>query len=222
MSIIIDPRRYLTDPTARPFVRDFRVDLTAADVPVESSGRYIVAELRVPRGQRFVVKAVFPYAMARTDVGDASLESVRTLSNAEAGGYFSFEPSVNGNSPFVIEADLNAMRTSAGALNSDRVRASGWTHIVENPWFSSSVNWDNPLFSVDVAPDAVFRIIFTVLPVGYASGLPNPYVIPAPPPAVQPPKRVDFAGVLITGINMSDQSYRDIYSKVESQGVGPA
>ena len=222
MSVIIDPRRYLADATARPFVRDFRVDLTAPDVPTEATGRYIVAELPVPRGQRFVVKSIFPYAMARTDVGDASLESARMLSNAEAGGYFSFEPSVNGNSPFVIEADLNAMRTSAGAQNSDRVKTNGWTHIVENPWFSASVNWDNPLFSVEVAPDAVFRIIFTLLPTGFSSGLPNPYLIPAPPPAVQPPKRVDFAGVILAGINMSDQSYRDIFREVEGKGVGPA
>ena len=222
MSVIIDPRRYLADPTVRPFVRDFRIDLTASDVPIEATGRFIVAELAVPRGQRFVIKSVMPYAMARTDVGDASLESARMLSNAEAGGYFSFEPSVNGNSPFIIEADLNAMRTSSGALNADRVRTNGWTHINDNPWFSSSVNWDNPLFSVEVAPDAIFRIIFTLLPVGYSSGIPNPYVIPAPPPAAQPPKRVDFAGVVLTGLNMSDQSYRDIFKAVEDQGVGPA
>lgn len=222
MTVIIDPRLYLADPTARPFVRDFRIDLTAPDVPTEATGRFIVADLPVPRGQRFIVKSIFPYAMARTDVGDAALESARMLTNAEVGGYFSYEPSVNGNSPFVIEADLNAMRTSAGAQNSDRVKTNGWTHVVENPWFSSAVNWDNSLFSIEVAPDATFRIIFTLLPVGYSSGLPNPYVIPAPPPAAQPPKRVDFAGVVITGINMSDQSYRDIFKLTEEQGVGPA
>lgn len=219
---LIDPRRYLADPTARPFVREFRIDLTASDAPIESTGRYIIAELKVPRGQRFIVKSVFPYAMARTDVGNAGLESARMLSNVEVGGYFSFEPQVNGNAPFVIDSDLNAMRTAAGAQNSDRVRASGWTHVSDNPWFMASTTWDNPLFSIEVSPDSVFRIVFTVLPVGFANGLPNPYVIPAPPPAVQPPKRVDFAGAVIVGINMADQSYRDIYRKVEQQGVGPA
>jgi hypothetical protein len=220
--ILIDPRHYLADPTARPFIRDFRIDLTASDVPQESAGRYIVADLKVPRGQRFLVKSVMPYAMARTDVGTAQ-ESARILVNEEVGGFFSFEPTVNGNSPFVIEADLNAMRTSAGAQNSDRVRANGWTHVSDNPWFQASASWDNPMFTVEVSPDSTFRIVFTVLPVGFANPLPNPYVIPAaPPPAAQPPKRVDFAGVVITGVNMSDQSYRDIYRKVEQQGVGPA
>jgi hypothetical protein len=206
---IINPHYFLADPQVRPFSFDQRVDLTAADVPTVGKDRYVVQELRPPRGQIYVVKAFFPYAAARTDVGLAT-ESFVYLGE-EANGFFKFEPLVNDNSPFIMETDFNAPRTAGGTLlNADRQRNKGVSYVTPSPWSEATQAFFNPLFTFLIPSNASYRVIFSVLPTAAASAIPNPYQIGVGP------KRVDFAGCITVGLQMPEQHYHGIVQRVRN------
>ena len=218
MSAFIEPKFFLADPQIRPFIIDERVDLLAANVPISATGKFIVSELRPPRGQVYLIKNITPYAMARINVGAAD-ESFQLLSPIAAGGFFSFEPVVNDNSPFIIEQNYNAPRVDAlpAALNNnDRDRAKGIGYISDAPFTVAQNSWFNPLFTILVPSNAVFQIIFSILPVSTTLPLPagGQYSVGG---VVVGSRRVDFAGSVLVGQQMSEQYYHGLAQRVAAQ-----
>lgn len=199
---IIDARNFIEDPSAKPFIQDFRVDLLASDVPTESTGRYIVCKMPTPKGQVNLVKGFVPYVMQRTLIGGA-LESFQIIDPKDANGHFAFEPFVGGNLPFIISQDYNAPRTAGGTLlNQDRIQRKGVGFVSNQPWHDAMSIWQNPMFCMRVPSEVLFSVVFSILPVGIASGVGGVYTVDA-----SASKRVDFAGVVVVGMTMSEQSY---------------
>lgn len=213
MTAFIEPKFFLADPQIRPFVLDERVDLTAPNVPVAATGRYIVSELRPPRGQVYVIKNITPYAMERVDVG-APTETFRLLAANTAAGFFSFEPTVNDNSPFVVRQNYNAPAVAPppNPNNNDRVQAKGIGYISDAPFTVAQNGWFNPLFTILVPSNAVFRLIFSILPVAATSPIPvgGQFAVGGAGGA----RRVDFAGSILVGQQMSEQYYHTLAQQV--------
>lgn len=219
MTAFIEPKFFLADPQIRPFILDERVDLLASNVPISATGKFIVSELRPPRGQVYLIKNITPYAMERTNVGNPATESFQFLSPIVAGGFFSFEPTVNDNSPFIIEQNYNAPRVSAAPAalnNNDRVRAKGIGYISDAPFTVAQNSWFNPLFTILVPSNAVFRLIFSILPVSTTLPLPagGQYSVGG---VVVGSRRVDFAGSVLVGQQMSEQYYHGLAQRVATQ-----
>jgi len=204
--VLIEPSYFLADPQVRPFVSDQRQDLAAANAPITSEGHFIIASLKPPRGQVVIIKAIVPYAMERILVGAAE-ETVRMLDPVNANGFFSFAPSINDAAPFIIEQDYNAPRIAL-FNDLDRVRSPGISDISQQPWADAQRSWFNPLFSILVPSDAVFRIVFSILPPATTSPLPpgGQYGING----AGGTRNVDFAGCMIVGQQMSAQYYHGL------------
>lgn len=224
---LIDPRYFMRDPEAQPFLSDFRVDLTAPDVPLESGtsgqpgARYIVTQIRPPRGQVLLIKAFQPYAMKRTDIGTAN-ESFAMIDPLEAGGHFSFEPLVGGLSPIVANLNVNAPRNLAGPLlNSDRVVGKGVSFISSTPYADVMRSGFNQNFTIEVPSDRLFTVVFSLIDnTAFAAPLPSGGQFVVSSDTVDPPtKRVDFAGTVVSGIIMSDQKFQQLTKEIASRGV---
>jgi hypothetical protein len=203
----IDPKFFLADTQIRPFILDERVDLTAPNVPIAATGRYIVTELRPPRGQVYVIKNITAYAMQRVNVGTPT-ETFQLLSGAAANGFFSFEPLVNDNSPFIIRQNYNAPMADPGTNNNDRVQAKGISHVTDSPFVVAQNGWFNPLFTILVPSNAVFRLIFSILPVSATTPIPvgGQFEVGGAGGA----RRVDFAGSILVGQQMAEQYYHTL------------
>lgn len=217
MSTLTDPRYFMRDTEAQPFLSDYRVDLTASDVPLESAGRYIVTQIRPPKGQTLLIKAFQPYAMKRTDIGTAD-ESFAMIDPLEAGGHFSFEPLVGGLAPIVIGLNVNAPRDLAGPLlNNDRVIGKGVSFISSTPYADVMRSGFNQNFTIEVPSDRLFTVVFSLIDnTAFAGALSNPYQVTTDPAVT---KRVDFAGTVVSGIIMSDQRYQQLTKEIASRGV---
>jgi hypothetical protein len=216
MTAFIEPKFFLSDPQIRPFILDERVDLTAPNVPIAATGKYVVSELRPPRGQVYLIKNITPYAMARTNVGLAT-ESFQLLDPIAAAGFFSFEPTINDNAPFIIEQNYNAPKTAGAASlnNNDRIRAKGIGYITDSPWLAAQNSWFNPLFTVLVPSNAVFRLIFSILPMSGTDPLPAGGQFGVG--GAGGTRRVDFAGSILVGQQMSEQYYHGLAQRVAAQ-----
>jgi hypothetical protein len=220
---LIDPRYFMRDPEAQPFLLDFRVDLAAPDVPLESgtqytpTARYIVTQIRPPKGQTLLIKAFQPYAMKRTDIGTAD-ESFAMIDPLEAGGHFSFEPLVGGLSPIVANSNVNAPRDLAGPLlNSDRVVGKGVSFISSTPYADVMRSGFNQNFTIEVPSDRLFTVVFSLIDnTAFSDALSNPYQVTTDPAVT---KRVDFAGTVVSGIIMSDQKFQQLTKEIASRGV---
>lgn len=217
MTALIEPRFFLADPQIRPFIVDNRVDLTAPNVPITATGKFVVAEIRPPRGQVYIVKNITPYAMARTNVGLAT-ESFQLISAISAAGFFTFEPIVNDNSPFVIEQDYNAPKIAGAASlnNNDKIRAKGIGYISDSPFTVAQNSWFNPLFSILVPSNAVFQIVFSILPVSAANPIPvaGQFTVGGAGGG----RRVDFAGSVLVGQQMTEQYYHGLVQRETATG----
>lgn len=216
MTAFIEPKFFLSDPQIRPFILDERVDLTAPNVPIAATGKYVVSELRPPRGQVYLIKNITPYAMARTNVGLAT-ESFQLINAVSAAGFFSFEPTVNDNSPFIIQQNYNAPKVAgvASLNNNDRVRAKGIGYISDAPWAVAQNGWFNPLFTILVPSNAVFRLIFSILPVSSTDPIPAGGQFGVD--GAGGTRRVDFAGSILVGQQMSEQYYHGLAQQVAAQ-----
>lgn len=220
---LTDPRYFMRDTEAQPFLSDYRVDLTASDVPLESGtagqpgARYIVTQIRPPRGQVLLIKAWQPYAMKRTDIGTPA-ESFTMLDPLEAGGHFSFEPLVGGLAPIVANLNVNAPRDLAGPLlNSDRVIGKGVSFISSSPYADVQRTGFNQNFTIEVPSDRLFTVVFSLIDnTAFAGALSNPFQVTTDPAVL---KRVDFAGTVVSGIIMSDQRYQQLTKEIASRGV---
>ncbi len=216
---LIDPQGFMPDPNIVPFVTDQRQDLLAPDAPLisgtpatagvapGSNCKFVVFDMTVPQGQVQIIKVIAPYAMKRTNVGVAGVESFQILTPEEANGCFTFEPMVDDVSPYIITQNFNAPRLAAGTLvNNDRQRTSGITYISRDPYTDVSRAWYNPLHSILVPSGRRFRVIFSLLPPAIASPMLNVFTYGTP--AVPGNKRVDFAGVIVAGQTIPEQMFR--------------
>jgi hypothetical protein len=222
---LIDPRYFMRDPEAQPFLSDYRVDLAAPDVLLESGtagqpgARYIVTQIRPPRGQTLLIKAWQPYAMKRTNIGDPD-ESFEYLSPTEADGHFSFEPLVGGLAPIVAQLNVNAPRVLAGPLlNADRVVGKGVSFLSETPYADVQRSGFNQNFTIEVPSDRLFTVVFQIIDnSAFAAPLPTGGQFQVTTDAAVT-KRVDFAGTVVSGIIMSDQRYQQLTKEIASRGV---
>lgn len=222
---LIDPRYFMRDPEAQPFLQDYRVDLVAPNVPLESgtqytaSARYIVTQIRPPKGQTLLIKAWQPYAMKRTNIGTAS-ESFALIDPLECAGHFNFEPLVGGLAPVVAQLNLNAPRDLAGPLlNSDRVIGKGVSFISSTPYADVMRSGFNQNFTIEVPSDRLFTVVFQLVDgTAFASPLPlgGQFQVTTDPAVT---KRVDFAGVVVSGIIMSDQRFQQLTKEIADKGV---
>lgn len=224
---LIDPRYFMRDPEAQPFLSDYRVDLAAPDVPLESGtaqqpgARYIVTQIRPPRGQILLIKAWQPYAMRRTNIGTGT-ESFEFIPPQEAAGHFNFEPLVGGLAPIVAQLNVNAPRVLAGPLlNSDRVVGKGISFISESPYADVQRSGFNQNFTIEVPSDRLFTVVFQIIDnSAFAAPLPSGGQFVVSSSTVDPPtKRVDFAGTVVSGIIMSDQKFQQLTKEIASRGV---
>lgn len=210
MNVLVEPSYFLADPQVRPFIRDMRQDVTATNAPTVAVGKYVVFTVRPPRGQVLIVKSFVPYAMARTDVGLAteSFALIDPLAAPGASGVFSFEPTVNDSAPFVIESDFNAPQLAGTGNDLERVRNRGVSYISADPWQEAQQSWFNPLFSILVPGDSTFQVIFSILPPAPTNPLPiaGQYTVGGAGGG----KRVDFAGCVVVGQQMTEQYYHSL------------
>lgn len=216
---LIDPRYFMRDSEAQPFLSDYRVDLVASDVPIESTGRYIVTQIRPPKGQTLLIKAWQPYAMKRTNIGTPT-ESFEMLDPLEADGHFNFEPLVGGLAPIVAQLNVNAPRVLAGPLlNSDRIIGKGVSFLSTTPYADVQRSGFNQNFTIEVPSDRLFTIVFSLIDDdAIAANLPSggQFQITTDPNVT---KRVDFAGAVVAGIIMSDQKYQQLTKEIQNRGV---
>jgi hypothetical protein len=208
--VALSPPLFLADPQIKPFVRDSRVDLLAADTLQIATNEFIIYQNRTKKGQIEVVKSIAPYAMERTDVGTPQ-EAFAIIPPNVGDGYFSFSPQINAQPPVIMDLDYNAPRIAAGPLtNSDRIKRSGITWLVEDPWRAGQ-QMQHPLFSFPVPSKAELIVTFSILPPAQVAPIPNPFQIGAA--AI---KRVDFAGVVICGVVMPQHLYDSLLKETEA------
>jgi hypothetical protein len=207
-----DLHYFVKDDQIRPFMKVERHDVTDPDAPARSSDEFEVFSVTPPKNQVIVIKAIAPFVCRRTSIGDPVLESFQYIPAIEANGFFGWQPFVQNQSPFIIESDINAPRTSAAAPadKTDRIRFPGFTHISDNPLQDIFVRKDFS-FSILVEGDKRFTVVMRVLRVGTVGGIPNPFRIGNDALGTQ--KRVDFSGAAVYGVTMPAQLYNDIQSK---------
>lgn len=206
---LIDPRQFVADPDINFFVQDFRSDLLATDLLQVSDGRYVIASFRAPKKQVYIIKAIIPYAMERTNIGSANA-SFQMLTPAAANGFFAFEPVVNANAAGQFVTNYNRPSLASVPQNNERSITKAISYVSDNPYLDANLAWQNPMFSVKVSSEAQFQVYFSLLPASTTSPIPagGLYAI-----AAGAQKRVDFAGVVIAGVYMSEQ----VYSSLEGQ-----
>lgn len=215
----IDPRFYLDDPDAKSLgPLTYRSDLTAPDIPTMGTGRYVIARETIPKGQVWIIKTIVPFAQERVNVG-LGTESVQMMDPLKANNWFTFEPYINGSSPFILKADMNTPRAAAGPLqNNDRFQSAGITCISVHPWSDAQRSMFNPLFTIVVRAARTFTVVFSVLPQSSdpAAALPTAgtYAVGGAGGA----RRVDFAGVVLSGVQMSEQLYDDMQLSLQREG----
>ena len=201
----VDPRFWAQDSNARTLgPLDVRCDLTAADVETAGTNQIIIGSIKVPQGQLYVIKTIVPYAMERVNGGLAT-GTFQVLDPVSGNGFFSFEPIVSDGAPHVLGTNYNAPRLAAAPLNNDRSTSKGVSHISQNPWQDTQRSMFNPLFTIVVPSDKVFSVIFRILPVGAQSPIPagGQFGIGG----AGGTRRVDFAGFMVSGVQMSEQHY---------------
>jgi hypothetical protein len=202
MKTPLEPSRFLVDPAIRPFIKDFRIDLAAADVPVLSADEFIVVD-HVNQGQDvLVVKAIMPYVMRRTDIETPS-ESFAMVAPEQGNGHFVFTPRVGGGVPGLINIDTNNPTVSTAPANgTDRLRLAGIDNITDHPYLDAMRVWDNPVNSFIVKGRTQFQVTFRLAP----TNMPGRFRIG------EGDNRIDFAGCYVVGVLMPDQLYGELFA----------
>jgi hypothetical protein len=215
MAYTLDPRWFLpSDDGVKPFILDTgRVDLAAADAPTVATGRFIVSQLDVPPSQFYIIKGMSFYAGARINTG-LGTETFQLLDPVDADGFFSFDPQVNNQPPWIINLDYNAPRIAAGPLSnaSGRQHSAGIGHISDRPWTDVQQSWVNPMFTIPVPSSTQFRVIFSILPPSAVAPLPagGQFGIGG----AGGTRRVDFAGAVIAGMQLTEQAFARMMKEI--------
>ena len=192
------------DPQHKRLFLDFRVDLSSSSVKTLGAGRYVVATYSPPKAQVGVVYGIIPYAMERTDVGNAD-ESMQLIDPLVGNGFFSFEPLVNNNTPIQIEQDYNVPQiASSTPNNNDRAKGKGLTWLSRNVYQDALQAWDNPFFAFLVPAGATLNIVFSLMQ--YTALNSGGFATTGRYQIGTGTKRVDFAGVVITGVQVPEHA----------------
>ncbi len=217
MSTPLDPRWFMVDGEIKPFMMDMRVDLTDPAIATVGTGKYVVFDHTIAKGQTLVVKAIVPWAQRRIDV-DLATESFEMIPAREGDGWFAFEPLVGeGGTATVIQTDFNSPKNIAGVLNNnDRVKRNGFSHLSDHPLADANQAWANPMPGFLVESTRL-RVTFEVMPISTLDGnaISNAFQVGG-----KATKRVDFAAVIVVGMLMSSQFYKALEKKLREAGHG--
>lgn len=191
----------IADSLTPPFIKNYRKDLTAADIVSGGAGKYVLADISPASGNVLVIKAIVPYAQKRIAVGVAAQEDFEMMSAVEGNGHFLFQPQINGGA-FLLESNLN-IPTPIGTppLNEPPNIASAIDCISENPYFDCLRCLDSTVFHIVVNDSGRLQIVFSLAETNMGGaitigGLTN--------------HRVDFAGVYIGGAEINKQRYDEM------------
>lgn len=209
----IDPRSWLFAEEVQPFVITRSRDLAATDGSLKkvSEGKYIILNERPAKGQLLVVKSVVPWCMKRTNVGTPN-ETVEFITPADVNGQVLYEPFVGGNSPILFDEVNPAFKTAAAASNNDLTGGKGISFVSQDPWSDSQRSWFNPQFTFVVRGGTDFLVTFSILRPSVQNPIPVVYTVP--PSSTT--HRIDFAGVTIVGLSMSEQTYAKVANATQS------
>jgi hypothetical protein len=208
---------YYLSPDEKTFIYDFRHDLTATDVPTVATGEFIIMDFTVPKDQVWIIKGFAPYAMERTNAGGVT-QSARFIQPQDGNGWFAFTPVTAGGAPFVIQANYNAPQNDTGAQkDSTRQKSNGITQLSLTPYYDALQQLKDPFFSMPVFSNQQFQTIFSLMAPAATGGvaLSNPYSIGTPTPPAD--KRVDWAGVCVAGLMMSENAYHEAENLFEKE-----
>ncbi len=201
---------FLKDEQIRPYSREERHDIAAADAPRRSNNEFRIWNCKPPKNQVVVIKSIAPYVMQRVNIGDATTESFQMIPALNTMGFFLVEPVVQNQVPFIIEADINKPKIMANASDADRYKGPGFTCLSDNPISSILTEKDHP-YSILVRGDQPCEIFLKVLPASLTNGIPNPFFVGNPPAGLLAGQnRVDFAGALVYGVTMPEALYDTI------------
>lgn len=209
----------LGDPDVKPFQWDYRIDLAAPDAQLETinEGVFVVLREKIPKGQIALIGAVVPYMMERTDIGTPT-ESVRLLPTGTYDGLVSFNPLFGTLTPYVNKVNYNAPATLLTAQNLQRTSVnSGNTHPQAQVGINAQ-NW-NPLYRIPVPSETEFVITFQIIPqasTGIATPLPV-YPIRSEQ-GVDGSARIDWVGVVVTGVLMAQTKFDQAVQKATAKG----
>lgn len=212
----IDPRGWLASEEVQPFVFTRSKDLAAVDGTLKTvaEGKYLIMSERPARGQVLVVKAVVPWAMYRKNVGVQDQECVQFCDPSDVNGQVLFEVLVGGNSPVLFDVNVPAFKTDANASNKDAAGGKGIPFISADPWKDAQMAWNNPQFTFLVKSGAELQVAFSILRPSVVNPIPAVYTVP---PTANAVRRIDFAGVTLVGLSMSEQTYAKIDSAVSGE-----
>lgn len=209
----IDPRGWLAAEEVQPFIMTRYRDLAATDGTLKklSEGKYIIMSERPVRGQVYVVKSVVPWAMKRVSVGTPQ-ETVEYCQPQDVNGQVLYETLVGGNAPVLFDTVGPAFKTAANASNNDLVGGKGITFVARDPWAQSQYAWSNPQFTFLVKSGSDLMVTFSVLRPSVTNPIPVVYTVPPSDPT----HRIDFAGVTVVGLSMSEQTYVKTFAATTS------
>ena len=211
--VAVSPPLFLADPQVRPFARDSRADLAAPDILQVSNQEFVIYSNKTKKGQVEVIKSNSPYAVRRTDVNTPQ-ESFEMIPPEEGNGWVSFTPQINGQCPIVLDIDYNAPRNLPGPLsNLDRIKRAGISSLSPRPWEAAQYQ-QHPLFSFIVPSKAELIVTFSLLPPAVVNPIANPFTIGG-----LGQKRVDFAGVVIAGVQMPQHLYDSLLKTTERSNL---
>lgn len=214
-----DPLRYLVDEQVRPFVRDQRHDVTDTAAPKIATGQFVVHEHVVPADTVEVVMGVVPHVWQRTDVGDPQ-ESVVLLPPIAVAGWVLFDVLKGGNQPYVSETNYNTALLAGSANDANRLVRRGSTFYPQDTHLAAQTGFTNPLSNILVPAKTKFQVIFSVTETSLAPpNIPSPWAIGST--AVDPSRRIDFAGAYVFGMTMPQTVYDEILRARRKGLLGP-
>lgn len=217
----IDPLAFLVDEEIRPFEDDQRQDLTgtgAQACPILSEGLFIVHQHTVPENTAEVILNVFPHVWARTNIG-APAESVVPLDPKVCAGFVLFDVTKDINQPYLVSHNYNSPTLAANPNNTDRQTVRGNTWLSADQPILMNVGMRNPLSTIYLPAKSVLRVIFRLAPIASANPIPTTLVIGGA--AAPADNRIDFAGALVSGLRMPQQTYEKLLIARRKGKLGP-
>lgn len=212
----------IVDESLKIFDQGQDADLVASTtVKTVGTGKYVVFSYRVPGGSCLVVGGIAPYLKQRINIGGAGPgESVEYIDPQEVNDFTVFEPQINDGAPALFDVNLTAPRVdgAAATLNdNDRQKRRGITQVHITPRYDAMQMARVPFNRILVPSNALFRVIFSVLPAAAANGLPadGTWSIDN----AQAEYRIDFAGCHVYGWQLPEQTYKRLEEEARSKRI---
>lgn len=199
-------------PDVQPFQIERRADLVAGGLRQVSDNTFVIFRDATPDGQVRIVKNIAPFLQRRINMTTPQ-ETVEYVSPEEADGFFAFNPLVSDRSAVASNIDFNAPAISSAALDTDRTVSGGTSFLSARPKVDAQ-RW-NPLYNFPVEAKQELSVNFTVLALADTSPLPGAPVIGDAAGLVL--NRIDFAGVVIFGVQMPVTTYNQIIQQSRIQ-----